>query len=308
MISYFVRATKHDSLEQVNALPKLGGSWVYGTVVTPSELHDVATAHLLDADVLRNMFDQHELPRTEYSNGVVYVFLRTPRKAQGKNNGNPFVAALARHSLVTLSSTSSPSPVDVMATNPYTTHRSRHALVQLISYVISLYETEIRHIEKYISETGERLESHEVTNKDFVRFVTAEQNLNEYRTHLTGLHNLTQRLHDNKHNVFGDSEVDLLEDALLHVGQLSVTIETQLALIDSIRNAYTTISNNMLNLRIKALTMLTLLLTLPNVFFGMYGMNIALPFQDEPWAYWAVLGGTLLVIIAVAIGVRRRRL
>jgi len=76
----------------------------------------------------------------------------------------------------------------------------------------------------------------------------------------------------------------------------------------SIRNAYSTIADNSLNIRIKKLTVLTVLITLPNVFFGMYGMNVLLPFQDSPWAYGVIVGFTGILILLVYVLAKRFRL
>ena len=63
-----------------------------------------------------------------------------------------------------------------------------------------------------------------------------------------------------------------------------------------------------MNQRMKALTVVTILLAIPNVFYGMYGMNIALPMQHEAWAYPAIIGFTALLILLVFILARRFRL
>ena len=49
----------------------------------------------------------------------------------------------------------------------------------------------------------------------------------------------------------------------------------------------------------KTLTVLTVLIALPNVFYGMYGMNVPLPFEKEPWAYGAIVLFTVLLIFLV---------
>ena len=58
----------------------------------------------------------------------------------------------------------------------------------------------------------------------------------------------------------------------------------------------------------KVLTAITILLAIPNVFYGMYGMNIALPFQGEAWAYPVITGFTVLLIGIVYIFAKRLRL
>ena len=58
----------------------------------------------------------------------------------------------------------------------------------------------------------------------------------------------------------------------------------------------------------KLLTVLTLFLAIPNVFFGMYGMNINLPFMHEVWAYPVVLGGSIIAIFLVYFIARARKI
>lgn len=57
----------------------------------------------------------------------------------------------------------------------------------------------------------------------------------------------------------------------------------------------------------KILTAATVMIALPNVFFGMYGMNVDLPFQQAGWAYFFVAGVTLTVTFVVFIIARLKR-
>ena len=49
----------------------------------------------------------------------------------------------------------------------------------------------------------------------------------------------------------------------------------------------------------KILTAATVIIALPNVLYGMFGMNVDLPFQKEPWAYGLIV--TLTVVLTIAI-------
>jgi magnesium transporter len=184
---------------------------------------------------------------------------------------------------------------------------TKHVFLQLTSHVISKYEHLIHSTGTYIHNTSQRLRTHEVDNKDFINFVTVEHDLNEYHTNLTALQALLARLRENRHAIFGDKDCEFIEDMVLHVNQLLVATDSHKNTIDSIRNAYTTISNNTLNQRMKKLTLLTLLVALPNVFFGMFGMNVLLPFADQPWAYAAITGFSVALVVLVALFIRRIR-
>ena len=48
--------------------------------------------------------------------------------------------------------------------------------------------------------------------------------------------------------------------------------------------------------------LLTLYTLVPLIFASIYGMNIPLPFQDEPWAFWLFVGACI-VWFAVATAI-----
>jgi magnesium transporter len=55
------------------------------------------------------------------------------------------------------------------------------------------------------------------------------------------------------------------------------------------------------------LTIATILIALPNVFFGMYGMNVHLPYQHAEWAFPAIVGFNLVLILAIVTVARKKR-
>ncbi|MNR25701.1 CorA-like Mg2+ transporter protein [compost metagenome] len=124
---------------------------------------------------------------------------------------------------------------------------------------------------------------------------------------LDGMLVVASRLQENRHELFTVNDVEAIEDIMLYLKQLLVAVDSHSQSITSIRNAYSTIANNTLNQRMKMLTMLTVLIALPNVFYGMYGMNIDLPFQHESWAYAAIIGFTSILLATIALVAFRKR-
>ncbi len=60
------------------------------------------------------------------------------------------------------------------------------------------------------------------------------------------------------------------------------------------------ISNN-LNVIMKVLTSLTILLTLPNIIFGFYGMNVANLPLDHFWWFPLVIAGVAIVVVGIVL-------
>lgn len=307
MLQYYAKKSFNEEPQLVKEVPA-DRAWVYGANVEQKDITQVCEEFNLDPGVLKDVRDKNELPRAEYSQGVLYVFIRAPHQtSRGNIVTTPFLAVLKGSFLITLSSKEYVRPTELFAETKIDMKSTKHVFLQLTSYVINQYEGFIHGTGAYIQNTEHRLGTHEVDNKDFINFVSVEHDLNEYHTNLTALQALLGRLRENKHDIFGDKDCEFIEDMTLHINQLLVATDSHKNTINSIRNAYTTISNNILNQRMKKLTLLTLLVALPNVFFGMFGMNVMLPFSQEPWAYAAITGFSIVLVLVVAWFVRRIR-
>jgi magnesium transporter len=61
-------------------------------------------------------------------------------------------------------------------------------------------------------------------------------------------------------------------------------------------DAYASVISNNLNIVMKLLTSITVVLSIPTIIAGLWGMNVkGLPFSDSPIGFWAVLCLTLVI-------------
>ncbi len=307
MLQYYAKKSFNEEPQLVPHAPT-ERAWVYGSEVDTHELDAIAKQYDLNRGILEDVLDHHELPRAEFSDGVLYVFIRTAQlSARGNVMTTPFLAVLKGTLLITLCSKKYIKPDELFAQTDIDMKSGKHLFLQIVGFVVHQYEELVHESGTYVRNAEERLQTHEVSNKDFIKFVTVEGDLNEYKTNLNAIQVLLNRLHENRHDTFVDSDCEYIEDMALLVNQLLVSSESHMQIISSIRNAYTTISNNILNQRMKTLTLLTLLVALPNVFYGMFGMNVPLPFADESWAYAAITGFTITIVIIAYLIVKRMR-
>ena len=188
-----------------------------------------------------------------------------------------------------------------------TTQRAKLVL-QILHQIGEHYETFISRTSKQIKLIRSRLRGHEISNQDFIDFVMIEDELNEFLSSLMPTNATLRRLLLGRYMPLFDEDQDIVEDLLLNNEQSIEACNSNLKSIDNIREAYSSISSHNLNYTMKVLTAVTVMITLPNVFFGMYGMNIALPFQHQPWAYLVVTGFTLVLVILMFIFARKKRL
>lgn len=310
MLRLYQKPTHRDDFQQVGTLAR--ELWVHADNPTPDELARLVDYYKLDPNIVRDINDGNELPRSEWSGDGLYVFLRAAvHSRHGQAITSPLLAVVAPSGFITITISGALMPSDIIAASGRRALRTSDGAAMLLAVMEAItaqYQDLVGHTGNYIQDIRHKLQNHEVGNRDFIHFVTIEDNLNEYQFCLQDMLVVTERLGENAHKVFKARELEELDDTKLYMKQLVSAVASHTQTINSIRNAYSTIANNTLNQRMKTLTVFTVLIALPNVFYGMYGMNIALPFQDAPWAYAVIVFFTVLLIFAVYSIAKRYRL
>ncbi len=92
-----------------------------------------------------------------------------------------------------------------------------------------------------------------------------------------------------------NEDVELMEDLMIDNNQLLDSARSVLKTIQNVRTASEAILTNKLNTTIRTLTILTVLITIPTVISSLFGMNVALPLSEHPYAFW------LIVVLIMAI-------
>lgn len=110
--------------------------------------------------------------------------------------------------------------------------------------------------------------------------------------------------------LFKPSEEHLprLHDILVETQQAATTTTIQLKLVDKISDTFSAIVSNNLNNVMKILTSLTIVLTIPAIIGGIYGMNVKLPFADREDAFWWIFILTTGTCIFVIYRLKKRNL
>lgn len=310
MLSYHTRRTLGEEFEEIAAPMHFEGVWLHGQEVTGDEVEHAIRQYELDGNIVRDVFDKHELPRIEYDEKrTLYMFLRVAWSTRaGEVKTSPLLAVATKRNFVTLSKTKLCHPVEVTSKRPHiSSSDTTLLLLSTFASVVSGYEELIHRTAESVTSIKVRLRNHEATNDDFLKFMTIEENLAIYSYNLSAMMSVAERLHVDTQVKLAPKEAEALDDIMLHIKQLDASVTTSARTVASIQNAYSTVANNTLNQRMKLLTIITLLVTIPNVFYGMYGMNVTLPFAQESWAYGAIVGFTFVLMILLVTAIKRAR-
>lgn len=98
----------------------------------------------------------------------------------------------------------------------------------------------------------------------------------------------------------------LIHDLQVEMKQASVMIEKATVMIESMSDLYSNVISNNLNSAMKILTSITIIMTVPTILGGLWGMNMKLPFEKSPNAFWYIIIATLVISWIIMYFLKKR--
>lgn len=99
-----------------------------------------------------------------------------------------------------------------------------------------------------------------------------------------------------------------LKHEILRYTHLYNLYDNYLVICANVRDSYDVFISNDLNKAMKYLATITVIVAIPNIIFGFYGMNILLPFQTYPLAVILVLSVTIITILIIILQFKKLKL
>lgn len=304
MISYFRSTHYRPAIKQRDDLQP--GSWIRSE--RPSEEERQALTELgIDADVLADALDPHEVPRVELEDGWTYFITRLPDTEDDFNDfTTPILIALGEQHIVTVSRDSLGrlwQPFIDRTLAP-TTQKTR-LFLHMVDAIARQYQTRIAAINRQMRATNSSV--HALQAKDIATITEYERKLNDYLDALLPTNTALEKILGGKMLRLYEDDRDLVEDLSIDFEQLIARCKSLLRTITNLRDSYRAVMDTRLNETIRLLTVITLTFTIPTMFAGLYGMNVDLPGEHAPYMFWVIIGISFLTAISLGVYFLRKR-
>lgn len=163
-----------------------------------------------------------------------------------------------------------------------------------VDYIVALDERiqQIQHNIRKSTRSDALYEMIEI-HKSLIQFQTAIEENNHVMKGIFEMEYLSQ----------SSQRDDLLHDLLVENKQAQIMIHTSMLMVDHLSDMYSNVINNNLNTIMKVLTSITIIMTIPTIIGGLWGMNVKLPFENHDNAFWymiflsVLLSGIIIVIL-----------
>jgi magnesium transporter len=282
--------------------------WINLVDPTTEEINIVADTLQLETSFLRAALDPEETSRIDMEEGQTLIIIDVP--ITDPSNTSVY-STLPLGLIVTQKHIISVCLKDLTVLNGFETgrfkgvHTSKRTrfIFLLFLQVAKQFLQCLRQIDKLYNHVERQLYKSQ-RSKELMQLLDLEKSLVYFNTSLKGNEVTLKRILRGKVVTIYEDDEELLEDVLIEVHQAIEMTNIYSSIISGMMDAFANIISNNLNVIMKVLTSLTILLTIPNIVFGFYGMNVAgLPFAEYSWVP-LVISFFLVAIVAVILKIK----
>lgn len=286
MISYLRSTHYRPAIKQRDILQP--GSWIRSE--RPNDEEKTQLVDLgIDADIMADALDPHEVPRVELDGGWTYFITRLPDTDDDFNDyTTPMLFALGDQYIVTVSRDSLGRLWQPFIDNTEAPTTQKTKLFMLMLEAITKqYQTRVASINRQMRAATSDVRS--LGSKDITTLTEYERKLNDYLDALQPTNTALEKILGGKLLPLYEDDRDLVEDLSIEFEQLIARCISLLRTITNLRDSYRAVMDTKLNETIRLLTVATLAFTVPTMIAGLYGMNVSIPGDDQPYIFWVIV-------------------
>lgn len=276
------------------------GSWVNCTIPLEEEIKIISKEFDIDFDFLKSALDEEESSRVDFQDGVMLIVIDIPLEIKYDRSvtyyTTPLSIFLTNDNVITITLKNS----DII--NSFAAGRVKKGdtsdkinfILNIILYSASKY---LRYLNQIIK-NSDRIEKSlrkSMKNNELIQLLEIEKSLVYFSSSLKTTKVTLEKMFRLKFLDSDESDKELMDDVLIEIKQAIEMTETYLNIVSGTMEAFSSIISNNLNIVMKILASLTLIISIPTVISGIYGMNTpGLPMMDD---WWFPIGLSLILML-----------
>jgi magnesium transporter len=292
MITTYYKSIRDPSFKKIPEYRP--GAWIHVEEASVEDLDKIMELTDIDFVDLKDSLDKYEIPRIEHDNDNILIFTRHPIELESGLYTMSLTILLTPNYIVTISPQKSPVVNRILNSNLRvgTTQKSK-LLFYILLRITQEFNNDIKKVRYTVTEKEKQIEG--VSSDDIVLLTKNEEILNQYLTSLVPMRNLLEAISTGRFVSLYEKDIDTLEDLMIAIKQSEDLCNVNIKSIRSLRDAYQIIFTNDVNKTIKRLTAITIIFTVPTIISSIYGMNVSLPLEKNPYAFLTIINIIILL-------------
>ena len=272
-------------------------SWVNVGNPDHDDFERLQSEYKIDEDNIIDILDPDEQPRLEIEDDYKVIIVRFPiinRENDTLWHTEPLSIIYSSNRVITVCR----KRCDLLDKIKKDEKTSREDFIlNILYYIAESYLRLLKELNKRVLESKKGLQQH-ISKYDLMALLEVENSYTLYMAGIKGNVSVLDKLEKMRGFVKTDEAQELAEDVRIEFGQATEVVTSYSKMLKSIKETFESIINMESNRYINRLTMWNIILVIPTVIVGYYGMNVALPFAESGFA----ATGIFLVILFLLVG------
>ncbi|MDO4623557.1 MAG: magnesium transporter CorA family protein [Eubacteriales bacterium] len=310
--------TEEDRVNRLEGIEDLQpGTWLEVTAPTNKETQRITQLLDIDQDDFLAAVDQDEKNRIEITDKYTLILVDIPAKEtrhkQERYTTIPLGIIITQDYIVTVCTKGTPvlSYFHHSHGKDFSTQRQFRFVYQIMVRTAVLFQRALHSIDSKRTEFEETIDNKSMDEASLINLHELESTLVYFATSLRGNANVMNRLTRYSRLRQYPEDMELLDDAITETQQAIEMTQIFRDIIDGTRTLISSIMDNRLNEVMKRLTSITLILGVPTMISGMYGMNVDgrwMPLASTPFGFEIIIVLTLALCIFMYYWFKKKKM
>lgn len=292
------------------------GVWIMMTNPTMEESQEIAEQYGMDMADVRAALDEEESSRIELEDGYTLILVDIPTteiRHESKNYTTiPLGILLTQECIITVCTEETPILQHFIErrVREFSTKKKMRFVYQILFRTSAMYQSTLRIIDKKRTEIEERVGGN-TEDVDLIDLHELESTLVYFATSLRANGVVLERLSRYKRLEQYPEDTELLDDVIIENQQAIEMTSIYRDIINGTRELLSSVINNRLNNVMKYLTSITLVMAIPTIISGLWGMNVDgkwMPLSTTPHGFAIICLMTLVICIAIMLILKKKKM
>lgn len=298
-MAYMIKIYKSQetALDEIDEITN--GCWINLTNPTEKELEEVSEKTGLYMEFLKAPLDEEESSRLEIDDDQTFIIVDIPVMDAERKSVQyytiPLGIILNENLIVTICLKENRAIEDFILRKVKTfyTYKKSRFILQILYRIATYYLIYLKQIDKASHVIEEKLHK-SMKNKELIQLLSLEKSLVYFSTSLKANEITLEKMLKLDIIQKYPEDQDVLEDVIIENKQAIEMANIYSNILSGTMDAFASIISNNLNIVMKLLASITIVMAIPTMISGFFGMNVKVPFADSPFGF-----GIIIVIAAV---------
>lgn len=304
--------------ETVNTLQKIDnvepGCWINIVAPTDQELVLVSKKTGVPLEFLRASLDDEETSRLDIEDNNVLVIVDIPFTEMEDNSLTydtyPLAIIHTEREIITVCLKNSKLITDFVEgkVRSFFTYKRSRFILQILYRIATYYLLYLRQIDKKSLMIEKKLHK-SMRNKELIQLLSLEKSLVYFSTSLKSNEITLEKMLKLEFITKYEEDKDVLEDVIIENKQAIEMANIYSNILSGTMDAFASVISNNLNVVMKFLASVTIVMAIPNMISGLFGMNFDIvPLMHNTYGFWIIVGMIVSLCIITIAYLKRRDL